>query len=63
MHVRATARGRGLGRALVVQLIEVARERGYRRLSLETGTMDVFASARHLYASADFRPCLPSLSD
>ena len=33
--------------------------RGYRRLSLETGTMDAFAPARALYAAAGFVPCPP----
>ena len=59
MHVRSSARGRGVGRALVTQLLEVARERGYRSVSLETGTMDAFASARRLYESFGFTPCAP----
>jgi len=37
----------------------VARERGCRRVSLETGTMAAFAPARSLYASAGFEPCAP----
>ena len=40
-------------------LIAVARERGFRRLSLETGTMDAFAAARSLYSNRGFRPCEP----
>jgi putative acetyltransferase len=40
-------------------LIDVARERGYRRLSLETGSMVAFAPARSLYMSAGFAPCGP----
>lgn len=59
MHVRETSRGLGIGRALVHALMAVAVERGYLRLSLETGTMDAFASARSLYASLGFRPCPP----
>ena len=59
MHVRPLARGKGVGRALVIQLLEVARQRGYRRVSLETGTMDAFVSARHLYTSLGFTPCAP----
>ena len=39
MHVRGTARGDGVGRALPHGLMGVAHQRGYRRLSLETGTM------------------------
>jgi putative acetyltransferase len=57
MHTAEAARGRGIGRALVDHLIAVARERGYRRVSLETGAGPAFAPARRLYASADFTPC------
>ena len=37
----------------------VARDRGMRRVSLETGTMAAFGPARALYASAGFTPCGP----
>lgn len=59
MHTAAAARGAGVGRAMVEHLIGVARGRGYRRLSLETGSMDGFAPARALYARAGFTPCEP----
>ena len=59
MHTAEEARGRGVGRALVDHVIAVARERGYRRLSLETGAGPAFAPARRLYASAGFEPCGP----
>jgi putative acetyltransferase len=59
MHTAQAARGRGVGRAMLGHLIGVARERGCRRVSLETGSMDAFAPARSLYASAGFRPCGP----
>lgn len=59
MHTAAPARGRGVGRAMVDHLLAVAAERGYRRVSLETGTMDAFAPARSLYARVGFRPCEP----
>jgi putative acetyltransferase len=59
MHTSEAARGRGIGRALVDHLIGVARERGHRRVSLETGSGPAFAAARHLYASARFTPCGP----
>lgn len=57
MHTKEEARGRGIGRALVDHIVGVARERGYRRLSLETGAGPAFAPARRLYASAGFTPC------
>ena len=59
MHTVEAARGRGVGRAMVAHLVAVAHERGYRRVSLETGTMEAFAPARALYASSGFRPCQP----
>jgi putative acetyltransferase len=57
MHVAEAARRRGVARALLAHLLAVAADRGYRRVSLETGTMDAFAPARALYESAGFRPC------
>jgi putative acetyltransferase len=59
MHTTHEARGRGIGRAMVDHLIGVARDRGFRRVSLETGSMPAFAPARSLYASAGFRRCGP----
>jgi putative acetyltransferase len=59
MHTAEEARGHGIGRALVDHVVAVARERGYRRLSLETGAGPAFAPARALYASAGFTPCGP----
>lgn len=59
MHTAAAARGRGVGRAMLDHLITVARERGFRRLSLETGTMAAFAPARSLYLQSGFVPCEP----
>ena len=59
MHVRKTARGIGVGRSLLYELVAMARQRAYRRVSLETGTMEAFASARSLYASVGFTPCPP----
>lgn len=59
MHTAEVARGRGIGRAMVEHLLRVARERGFRRVSLETGSMEAFAAARSLYARAGFEPCAP----
>jgi putative acetyltransferase len=59
MHTVAAARGRGIGRRMAEHLIAVAREAGYRRLSLETGSMAEFAPARALYASVGFERCDP----
>jgi putative acetyltransferase len=59
MHVRRDRRGGGTGRALVDHVLAEARRRGYRRVSLETGTYDAFAPARALYRRVGFRPCAP----
>jgi len=49
----------GVAMALMAQLIEVAKQRGYSRLSLETGTMPAFIAARTLYQKLGFRKCPP----
>jgi putative acetyltransferase len=54
MHVAARHRGRGVAAAMVRHIIAEARARCYRRLSLETGSMQAFAPARALYARAGF---------
>jgi N-acetylglutamate synthase-like GNAT family acetyltransferase len=47
------ARGSGLGKRLVQQCIDFAREKGYRRLVL--WTQSNLAAARHIYRQAGFR--------
>lgn len=59
MHTTRDTRGRGIGRRMVEHLIDVARERGFERISLETGSMAAFAPARALYADVGFEPCEP----
>jgi putative acetyltransferase len=59
MHTTEATRGRGIGRAMLTNLLGVARTRGFRRVSLETGTTAAFAPARALYQSAGFVPCGP----
>lgn len=49
----------GVARTLIDHMLQVARERGYRRLSLETGTPEAFAPARALYESFGFVRCAP----
>lgn len=48
---------RGAGASLMAHLLAVARERGYRRLSLETGTTAEFEAAQALYRQFGFTPC------
>jgi enterochelin esterase family protein len=59
MHTVQVARGQGIGRRMLEHLVAVAGQRGYLRLSLETGSMAAFAPARSLYAAAGFTPCAP----
>jgi putative acetyltransferase len=59
MHTTEAARRRGIGRAMVDHLIGVARDRGLRRVSIETGSTSAFIPARSLYAHAGFTPCGP----
>jgi putative acetyltransferase len=59
MHTAKASRGQGVGRGIVYHLLGVARLEGYRRVSLETGTMDEFAPARALYKSVGFVTCPP----
>jgi putative acetyltransferase len=59
MHTAETARGRGIGRAMVDHMLGVARQRGYTRVSLETGSMEAFRPARSLYERSGFTLCGP----
>ena len=49
----------GVATRLLTHLLEEATRRGYRRVSLETGSMDYFAPAHRLYARFGFTPCAP----
>ncbi|HET9092625.1 MAG TPA: GNAT family N-acetyltransferase [Acidimicrobiales bacterium] len=59
MRTCALARRRGVAAALLSAVEDEAARRGYERLSLETGSQDFFAPARHLYASRGFSECGP----
>jgi len=50
---------RGVAAALLDHIIATARRRGYRRLSLETGSVAAFAPARALYERVGFDYCAP----
>ena len=50
---------KGVASRLLHHLMDEARRRGYRRLSLETGLMNAFEPARKLYAKFGFRYCEP----
>lgn len=59
MRTRPQARGRGVAAHLLAFLLDEARRRGYRTVSLETGAQEFFAPARRLYARHGFVPCSP----
>ena len=59
MRTAHAFRGQGVARAVVDALLEIARERGYARVSLETGSQPYFAAAHGLYASVGFVECGP----
>ena len=59
MHTLALYRGAGLGRRMLEHVIAVAEQRGYQRLSLETGSMDGFKPSRTLYRRFGFEVCPP----
>lgn len=52
----------GVASQMLRHIIDEARRRGYRRLSLETGSMAYFEPARKLYASFGFSYCGPFAS-
>lgn len=59
MHTSVAARRQGVARHILRGLIDLARDNGMTRLSLETGSADVFAASRTLYAREGFETCAP----
>jgi putative acetyltransferase len=59
MRTPNALRRQGAGRAILAQIIEIARSRAYERLSLETGSLDAFKPAQRLYESFGFTYCGP----
>ena len=55
MRTAEKHRGRGAGRALLLRVVETAMQRGYQKLSLETGTHPAFMPAQQLYLSIGFK--------
>jgi len=54
LHLR-----KGVAKSVLQFIINEAKNRGYKRVSLETGSMDAFAPARKLYANFGFQYCEP----
>jgi putative acetyltransferase len=59
MRTPATRRRTGAGRAILARILDVARQRGYTTLSLETGSHPAFGAAQSLYRSVGFTACGP----
>ena len=59
MRTAPEFRGRGVGKAMLAFLLAEAKNRGYTRLSLETGSQPFFAPAWALYERAGFRDYPP----
>ncbi|MBP3040752.1 GNAT family N-acetyltransferase [Bacillaceae bacterium Marseille-Q3522] len=59
MRTSSLHQRKGVARRLLQHIIGVAKQRGYQRLSLETGSMDAFEPARRLYTSFGFQYCQP----
>lgn len=50
---------KGVAKALLIHLVELAKSRGYAQVSLETGTAPAFLPARKLYEAFGFTYCEP----
>jgi putative acetyltransferase len=50
---------KGVAANILKQMLTTAEEQSYEKVSLETGTMDVFVPAQKLYKSFGFRECKP----
>jgi putative acetyltransferase len=59
MRTVSAYRRKGVARAMLQHIIDEARNRAYVRLSLETGSMQAFEPARHLYERFGFTCCSP----
>jgi putative acetyltransferase len=59
MRTTPSARGKGIGAALLAHVLAAAADRGLRTVHLETGTQDYFAAALRLYERAGFVECPP----
>ncbi len=59
MRAHPDYRGKGVGKAVLLHLLDQAKQRGYTRISLETGRPEPFIPARRLYESHGFAECPP----
>ncbi|MFT5298716.1 MAG: putative acetyltransferase [Colwellia sp.] len=59
MRTSAKFLRKGIARKILGHIVEQAIIRSYKRLSLETGTMDAFIPAQKLYQQFDFQAYEP----
>jgi putative acetyltransferase len=59
MRTARTALRKGVAASVLTVVVNTARQRGYERLSLETGSQPEFVPARALYAKFGFTDCGP----
>jgi putative acetyltransferase len=59
MRTSRAQRRKGIASALLEHMLNVARDRGYRSLKLETGSYEALAPARALYEKFGFEYCGP----
>jgi len=59
MRTAAAHLRKGVASVMLRHILDEAKRRGYRRLSLETGAAIAFEPARQLYARHGFVPCGP----
>ena len=59
MRTTSAARNKGVASTLLRHILDVANQKGFRTISLETGSQDFFAPARMLYNKHGFTECGP----
>jgi len=59
MRTSTSARKSGVATSLLQHVLNIAEERGYDQLSLETGSQEFFRPARNLYEKFGFEYCAP----
>lgn len=59
MRTHAEHLRKGVGAKMLTHIISEARQRGYRRLSLETGSTEAFIPALAMYGAHGFQYCPP----
>jgi putative acetyltransferase len=59
MRTAAAHLRKGVARSMLAHILAESRRRGYRRVSLETGSPEAFRPARRLYETFGFAYCEP----